>query len=217
MKKLLMGLGIAGILAANPIVGEAALGDHTLKYGMTHSEVRDLQQTLKTKGYFSYSGTPTTYFGTYTQSAVMSFQKAKGLSADGIAGPATFKALGVTNSYNASHIVSTAKQYIGVPYVWGGTSPSGFDCSGYVDYVFNKSAGITLPRTTADMYKQGTKVTTLQAGDLVFFTTYTTGASHVGIYVGSNQFISATSSNGVAIVSMDNSYWKARYLGAKRI
>ncbi|WHY74719.1 NlpC/P60 family protein [Fictibacillus enclensis] len=217
MKKLLMGLGIAGVLAANPIVGQAALGDHTLRYGMTHTEVKDLQQTLKTKGYFTYSGTTTTYFGTYTQSAVKSFQKAKGLTADGIAGPATFKALGVTKSYSATAIVSTAKQYIGVPYVWGGTSPSGFDCSGYVYYVFNKSAGITLPRTTAEMYKQGTKVTTLKTGDLVFFTTYTTGASHVGIYIGNNQFISATSSSGVSIVSMDNSYWKARYLGAKRI
>ncbi|MCK6257250.1 NlpC/P60 family protein [Fictibacillus sp. KIGAM418] len=216
MKRLLMGLGIAGILTANPLVGQAALGDHTLKYGMTHTEVKDLQQTLKTKGYFTYS-TTTTYFGTYTVNAVKSFQKSKGLTADGVAGPATFKALGIYPSYSKTQLVSTAKTYLGVPYVWGGTTTSGFDCSGYVDYVFQKSAGITLPRTVADIYKVGTKVTTLSAGDLVFFETYQTGASHVGIYIGNNQFISATSSNGVSIASMSNTYWAPRYLGAKRI
>jgi peptidoglycan endopeptidase LytE len=113
-------------------------------------------------------------------------------------------------------IVATAMKYVGSPYVWGGTTPSGFDCSGFVQYVFAQN-GIELPRTTSEMYEVGTPVTDLQPGDLVFFTTYAPGASHVGIYLGNNQFISSTSSSGVQIVSMDNPYWAPRYLGAKRI
>ncbi|MBX6395224.1 MAG: C40 family peptidase [Alicyclobacillaceae bacterium] len=116
-----------------------------------------------------------------------------------------------------SEIVATAKKYVGSPYAWGGTTPSGFDCSGFVQYVFAQN-GIDLPRTASEMYEVGTPVTDdLQPGDLVFFTTYAPGASHVGIYLGSDQFISATSSSGVQIVSMDNPYWASRYLGAKRI
>lgn len=215
MKKLIIGLGIAGILAANPTVGEAALGDHTLKYKMTHTEVKDLQKTLKAKGYFTYS-TTTSYFGTYTVDAVKKFQKAKGLTVDGVAGKSTFKALGI-NVYDPAKVVSTAKTYIGAPYVWGGSTPSGFDCSGFVSYVFNKASGVKLPRTVAELYSQGTKVSTPQVGNLVYFETYQPGASHVGIYIGNNQFIHVSSSKGVQITSMSNTYWAPRYLGAKRI
>jgi cell wall-associated NlpC family hydrolase len=95
-------------------------------------------------------------------------------------------------------------------------SPKGFDCSGYINYVFNKSAGKKLPRTVGDIYKQGVKVSSPQAGDLVFFETYKPGASHAGIYLGNNQFIHSSSSKGVSITSMNNSYWSERYLGAKR-
>ncbi len=115
-------------------------------------------------------------------------------------------------------IVATAKQYLGVPYLWGGTSPKGFDCSGFAQYVF-KAHGISLPRTSKEQYKVGTAVSkaNLKAGDLVFFNTSGSGVSHLGIYVGNNQFIHASSSKGVVITSLGNSYWSARYLGARRV
>ncbi|MFF2498402.1 C40 family peptidase [Peribacillus sp. NPDC058075] len=87
---------------------------------------------------------------------------------------------------------------------------------GFLKYVFEKSTDITLPRTVAEIYKKGTKVSKPQVGDLVFYETYKPGASHAGIYIGDNQFIHSSSS-GVGISSMDNSYWKQRYLGAKRM
>ncbi|MGM0922251.1 MAG: C40 family peptidase [Bacillota bacterium] len=219
MKKLIASFVLTGALLSSPIVGSAALGDQTLKSGMYHSDVKQLQETLKKKGYFS-NKTTTTYFGPITKNAVIKFQKAKGLKADGIAGKNTYKALGKQASQpivkNKSNIVTTAKKYLNVPYVWGGMSPKGFDCSGYINYVFNKSAGKKLPRTVGDIYKQGVKVSSPQAGDLVFFETYKPGASHAGIYLGNNQFIHSSSSKGVSITSMNNSYWSERYLGAKR-
>jgi cell wall-associated NlpC family hydrolase len=219
MKKLIASFVLTGALLSSPIVGSAALGDQTLKSGMYHSDVKQLQETLKKKGYFS-NKTTTTYFGPITKNAVIKFQKAKGLKADGIAGKNTYKALGKQASQpivkNKSNIVTTAKKYLNVPYVWGGMSPKGFDCSGYLNYVFNKSAGKKLPRTVGDIYKQGVKVSSPQAGDLVFFETYKPGASHAGIYLGNNQFIHSSSSKGVSITSMNNSYWSERYLGAKR-
>ena len=118
----------------------------------------------------------------------------------------------------ASAIIATAKKYIGVPYIWGGSTPSGFDCSGFVQYVF-KAHGISLPRTSKEQYSVGTKVSkaNLKAGDLVFFDTEGNGVSHLGIYIGNNQFIHASSSKGVTITSLSNTYWAPRYYGAKRI
>ena len=116
-------------------------------------------------------------------------------------------------------VIATSKQYIGVPYVWGGSTPSGFDCSGLVQYVFNLH-GITLPRTTKQQWTIGIEISksALQPGDLVFFAnTYTSGISHVGIYVGDNQFIHASSSKGVIISSLSNSYWASHYYGARQI
>jgi cell wall-associated NlpC family hydrolase len=118
----------------------------------------------------------------------------------------------------ASAIIATAKKYIGVPYVWGGSTPSGFDCSGFVQYVFN-AHGISLPRVSKQQYGVGTWVSksNLKAGDLVFFDTEGNGVSHLGIYIGNNQFIHASTSKGVIITSLSNTYWAPRYYGAKRI
>ena len=118
----------------------------------------------------------------------------------------------------ASAIIATGKQYIGVNYVFGGTTPSGFDCSGFTKYVFAKH-GISLPRVARDQYHEGTSVSfsNLKAGDLVFFSLGKNGSvDHMGIYVGNGQFINASSSKGVTIYTL-GSYWKSAYVGAKRV
>jgi N-acetylmuramoyl-L-alanine amidase len=121
-------------------------------------------------------------------------------------------------SSTAEAIIATAKTCLGVRYKWGGESMSGFDCSGLVYYVFHEN-GITLGRTCKKQYAAGTPISKskLQPGDLVFFqNTYTTGLSHVGIYIGDDQFIHA-SSDGVMTSSLSNSYWSSHYYGACRI
>ncbi|MGE7779815.1 NlpC/P60 family protein [Peribacillus sp. NPDC097264] len=219
MKKWIASAAVASALMLTPLQAFANIGDQTLRPGMTHSDVKQLQTLLKTKGYFTYTGSSTTYYGTYSTTAVKNFQKAKGLTADGIAGRNTFNALGVYNINNTS-MINYAKTLIGSPYKWAGTTPAGFDCSGFIYYVFQKSQGITLPRTTSQLYANtGLKVSTPSKGDLVFFDTSSgkTGVSHAGIYIGNNQFIHASSSKGITITDMNNSYWAPKYLGAKTL
>ena len=124
-------------------------------------------------------------------------------------------------STDGEKIVATAKKYLGVPYVWGGASPSGFDCSGLVYYVF-KVNGYSMYRTPEDQYRQGTYVSrnNLQPGDVVFFynTVPGTGISHVGIYIGDGQFIHSPNSRSVvSIARLDNTYWNQHYYGARRM
>ncbi|WP_082087931.1 C40 family peptidase [Domibacillus indicus] len=117
-------------------------------------------------------------------------------------------------------VVAYGKKFIGVPYVWGGTTPGGFDCSGFVQYIYKNVADVSLPRTTGEQYAVGTAVakSELQVGDLIFYAnTYKKGISHVGIYAGNNQVLNATSSKGIALVSMNDSYWGPKYAGAKRV
>ena len=115
-------------------------------------------------------------------------------------------------------IMEEAKKYVGVPYRFGGMTPSGFDCSGFIHYVFNKK-GILLPRAADEQFGRGERVSVnrLEPGDLVFFSTYESGVSHSGLYLGDGYFISATSSCGVAVATMKNGYWHDRYVGAKRV
>lgn len=126
-------------------------------------------------------------------------------------------AFAMTNNAASSEIEATANQFLGLPYVWGGTTPNGFDCSGYVQYVFGQH-GISLPRTAAQQFNVGTSVETsnLQKGDLVFFTTYKPGASHVGIYIADGKFINSND-NGVSYSNLSDTYWSERYLGARRV
>jgi cell wall-associated NlpC family hydrolase len=129
------------------------------------------------------------------------------------ASPAAEKPAAIAAS-NVQAIIAEAKKYMGTPYRWGGNTPSGFDCSGFVKYVFDKF-GVSLPRTTSEQWGATTPVNSPSIGDLVFFETYQPGPSHVGIYLGNNQFISATDS-GVKISNMTSSYWGPRYLGARK-
>ena len=115
-------------------------------------------------------------------------------------------------------ITEEAQKYVGVPYQFGGTTPSGFDCSGFIQYVFNKK-GIVLPRGADEQYTAGRKIgiNALEPGDLVYFQTYDEGISHSGLYLGDGYFISATSSRGVAVATMKSGYWHDRYMGANRV
>jgi cell wall-associated NlpC family hydrolase len=117
----------------------------------------------------------------------------------------------------ASSLTRSAMRFLGTPYAFGGTSARGFDCSGYVQHVF-AMMGVHLPRTADAQYDVGRKIAgAMRAGDLVFFQTYTAGVSHVGIYLGHDRFVHASSSQGVTVSSLHESYWAARYVGAKRV
>jgi peptidoglycan DL-endopeptidase LytE len=119
-------------------------------------------------------------------------------------------------SFNADALIAEGKKYIGVPYQWGGNTPTGFDCSGFLNYVFN-TQGINIPRTVETIWRSGTSVSSPQKGDIVFFTTYKKGPSHAGIYLGNNKFLHASTSAGVTISDLNNVYWNPRYIGAKSV
>jgi cell wall-associated NlpC family hydrolase len=117
----------------------------------------------------------------------------------------------------ASVLTRNALRFLGVPYAFGGTSTGGFDCSGYVQHVF-AMIGLRLPRTAdAQFYATQTVSGGPLPGDLVFFQTYTAGPSHVGISLGGDRFVHASSSRGVTVSSLYESYWSSRYLGARRV
>jgi len=117
----------------------------------------------------------------------------------------------------ASNLTRNAMKFLGVPYVFGGTSAYGFDCSGYVQHVF-AMIGLHLPRTADAQFDAGKSFKGQpRPGDLVFFHTYDVGVSHVGISLGGDRFVHASSSHGVTVSSLHDSYWAARYLGAKRV
>lgn len=115
-------------------------------------------------------------------------------------------------------IIATAQKYLGTPYVWGGDTPSGgLDCSGFTQYVMQQN-GMSIPRTAAEQFAVGTPVekANLQAGDLIFFTTYKPGASHVGFYMGNGKFIHASSvAAKVTISSLDDQFYTEHYIGAR--
>ena len=198
--------------------GELGLGDQG-------TEIAEIQGSLVQRGYdVSADGT----FGPATTDAIKSFQETVGINANGLVDSVTYKALlgkdmpedlAHGSNYMNRRIIETSKQYIGVPYVFGGNSPkTGLDCSAYVKLVFSQ-VGINLPRTADVQYTVGTPVSTadLIPGDVVFFQTYAPGASHVGIYLGEGNFIHASSSKGVTISSLSSAYYSTHYIGARRM
>ncbi len=119
----------------------------------------------------------------------------------------------------ARGLIATALEFRGAPYRNGGSTPAGFDCSGFTQFVFAKQ-GRSLPREVADQYTVGRSVRPdgARPGDLVFFTTVAPGASHVGLVIGRGEFVHAPSSRGVVRVERyDSSYWGPRLVGVRRI
>lgn len=221
-QKIIIGIALASMSALAPVGAEAT---EIIRPGDRGAEVIILQEKLQSLGYniSSIDG----IYGSATVAAVEDFQANNGLDTDGIIGYQTLDALrsgsrqvsrGSRSRYLIDNIIQSSKRLQGVPYLWGGDTPQGFDCSGFTQYVF-KQNGINIPRTADAQYELGVNVSydKLQPGDMVFFTTYAPGPSHNGIYLGNGLFINSSSSRGVSIASMDNSYWAPRYIGAKRI
>ncbi|PYZ95785.1 endopeptidase [Alteribacter lacisalsi] len=223
MKKVIMSVVLAGGLFVAPTMADASMSMWD-----RGSDVKELQTTLNEEGF--NSGTADGVFGPITRGAVQAYQLNNGISSPsgnfyGVAGPSTLSSLGLGGSSSsptvagvstgsASGVIGTARGYIGSPYQWGGTSASGFDCSGFVQTVYAQH-GKQLPRSVSQMWSATSPVSNPQAGDLVFFETRT-GPSHVGIYIGNNEFIHSGASTGVTVTSMNNSYWSNAYLGARR-
>ncbi len=137
-----------------------------------------------------------------------------------LAGSEVSRGGSAVNNNTATGILNTALQYLGTPYRYGGSGPGGFDCSGFVKYVYSLN-GYNLNRTAASQYSQGTPVSKaeLQLGDLVFFCCGSSSIDHVGIYIGNNEFIHSSSprSGGVIITNLGESYYLNSYAGAARI
>jgi cell wall-associated NlpC family hydrolase len=113
-------------------------------------------------------------------------------------------------------VIRNAMAFLGTPYVWGGTSPRGFDCSGFTQYVFAES-GVRIPRTADIQWATGRPIAGYpEPGDLVFFQTYEVGASHVGIYLGNGWFVHEIAPN-VHLSSFNAPYFRMRYIGARRL
>ncbi|MDR3348279.1 MAG: C40 family peptidase [Acidaminococcales bacterium] len=203
-----------------------------LKFGMRGEPVEALQKRLQEAGY--YRGAIDGIFGSATLNAVFMFQTVNGLTADGIVGADTIRTLNLPDaqikspppedvargsSRGYSKIVVHASSFLGAPYVWGGVTPAGFDCSGFIYYLFGQY-GVAMPRMADGQFHVGVPVerANVQAGDLVFFSTYEPGPSHVGIYMGDGNFIHASSAAGqITITSMQKAYYVERYLGARRL
>jgi peptidoglycan endopeptidase LytE len=205
------------ILVSPASAATSTASNMTLMQGMTSSSVSDLQKNLKSLGFFTYP-IVTGYFGTITAQAVKDYQKAYLLPPTGVVDAAT--QISIVHALTKRSMMENAMTYLRVPYQWGGTTPQGFDCSGFIYFMFHKH-GIPAIRTSSKgLFETGTSVnpTNLQPGDLVFFAIASPGVvDHVGFYMGNGQFLSATRSAGIYPQSLMSSYWGPKYLGAKRV
>ena len=193
-----------------------------LRRGCQDDEVRKVQIELLRRGYFINDTDK--IFGPETEAAVKMFQRHNDLPANGVVDARTYLVLfsrnmKVDSNYDqrAMIIMDAAISMVGVPYVFGGDSRRGIDCSAFVQKAY-RAADVDIPRTADLQYESGRKISRndVQPGDLLFYTTYEPGASHVGIYIGNGQFIQAGSSTGVTISDAFRGYWGKRYYGACR-
>lgn len=219
--------GVAGPLTQGKLNSSSAKS-LILKEGSSGEAVRALQLKLKALGFFG--GTGTGYYGPVTRAAVVAFQQACGLSADGVAGPATrnkafsTSAAAAQSTPSAAAIADIALAQLNKKYALGGNGPATFDCSGLACYAMTQ-AGYSVSRYSAAAYSQissWTKiggVSSLKKGDLLFFKSDGSPAiSHMGIYTGSGQFVHASSGQGVVMVSaIDNAYWARNFVLARRV
>ncbi len=215
-------------LISNNLVFAAGQDMPVLRQGEKQEAVYVLQEELKRLGFYQYEVDGN--FGSGTKTSVVRFQQTVGLEADGIVGNETWLALrtyagtselsrGKTDRRIGQQIASFAQSFLGVPYAWGGAGVGGFDCSGFIYYVYGQY-NISLPRVADEQYNVGRNVrlADIEPGDLVFYSTYAPGPSHVGIYVGNGYFIHASSGAGqVTVTAMSKPYYQARFLGAYRV
>ncbi|HED6273150.1 TPA: C40 family peptidase [Enterobacter sichuanensis] len=117
-----------------------------------------------------------------------------------------------------SRILDQYQKWKGTQYHWGGTTHRGVDCSALMQHLFSDAVHLDLPRTTGEQIHRGVQVAQyrLQVGDLVFFQTGP-NRKHVGVYIGDSQFIHASSSQGVTVSTLNDSYWQAHYITARRV
>lgn len=235
------GSGTVGALAPNQASNSAMIKMKArppkyppgyLHEGDVGPAIRKLQIELTRVGY-STEGIDG-YFGPATLRAVILFQKAQHLPDHGLVGYLTWGALSRALAWHTkpaplsnrgsisptvAAIVGIAMKYQGYPYYWGGNTPAGFDCSGFVQWVYSQ-VGIALPRTSFSQWDAGVHVNydQLAPGDLVFFTTEGVFANHVGIYLGGGEFISATApGQGVMVQSLNLPFFAQAYDGAVQI
>jgi peptidoglycan DL-endopeptidase LytE len=171
------------------------------------------QPAPTTGTYTVQSGDTLSHIAVKYDTTVSRIKSWNGLTSDTIYVGQKLKVGSSTTEAPSSTVMDIAKKFIGSPYAWGGTSPSGFDCSGFIYYVFNQ-AGTSISRTnTAGYFSRSTAISNPKPGDLVFFkNTYKAGISHMGIYVGNGEFIHASDS-GVVVTKLSNSYWSPRFAG----
>lgn len=206
----------SGPSTSNSIVATASCGEkvyifgfncgwYKVKYNGTVGYIRSDLVTLTEVPYCNHGGS-NTYGGGSSSSSSSSSSGSSSSSSSSL----------------GEQVAATAQKYVGCPYIFGGTSPSGFDCSGFVQYIY-KLYGVSLYRTADVQLNNGWSVSygDLRPGDLVFFAgTYNTSAaaSHVGIYIGGGKFVhAANSSTGVVVSNLGDSYYTSHYVGARRI
>jgi hypothetical protein len=125
----------------------------------------------------------------------------------------------INKSINHNQVYPIIRKYFGVPYKYGGKNPSGFDCSGFTSYIYREAFKMDIKPVTTEQYRLGQEIkrSELNFGDLVFFNTTGRIPSHVGIYVGKNCFAHSSTSKGVTISSLNSTYYKGRFLSARRL